>query len=211
MRTGTYEQYAAAMAGRDDFYIVDKGDYLVANYKSIMADFPSITEDMTDEERFDAELLRNCRGIIFDAKTKNVIRLPLHKFFNLGEREESRGDNFKPEDVVAVYDKLDGSMIAVFRLGERLVFGTKMGETHMTPDVTAYANRTPGIVEFAELCINGGYTPIFEYTAPKHRIVVNHLEEKLTLLAVRHMITGEYVDLRSLQQQYPYEILHVQP
>jgi RNA ligase len=176
-------------AHSDSFYIADKGDYLVANYASVMSAFPPLSDGPH------AAILRECRGLIFDAKSGNLIRRPLHKFFNLGEREESRGDNFKSEDIVGVYDKLDGSMIAPFMLNGEIRWGTKMGLTHMTPDVEDFVRRNPKYHELAKYMLNNKYpaTPIFEYMAPKHRIVVNHEEEKMALLAVRFIETGEYL------------------
>lgn len=178
-------------ASDGQFYISEKGDYLVANYAAIMTTFPPMDTEA-------GKILRECRGLIFDAKSGKIIRRPLHKFFNLGEKEDSRGDNFKPEDVVAVYDKLDGSMIAPFilrRPGEKMVrWGTKMGLTHMTPDVEAFVERNRGFEEFAIAMLSVDVQPIFEYMAPKHRIVVNHSEEKMELLALRHIYTGQYYD-----------------
>lgn len=175
-----------------EFYITDKGDYLVANYAAIMSTFPGM-------DTAAGAILRECRGMLFDGKTGKIIRRPLHKFFNLGEREESRGDNFKPEDVVAVYDKLDGSMIAPFFLNNeqgyhQVRWGTKAGLTHMTPDVEAFVEKHYNYAEFAIMMLAVDVQPIFEYMAPKHRIVVNHSEEKMELLALRHIFTGEYYD-----------------
>ncbi len=202
-------------ASDGQFYIAEKGDYLVVNYAAIMTVFPPMDTDA-------GQILRECRGLIFNAETGKIIRRPLHKFFNLGEKEESRGDNFKIirrplhkffnlgekeesrgdnfkiDDVVAVYDKLDGSMIAPFilrREGEKMVrWGTKMGLTHMTPDVEAFVDRNTNFEDFACMMLAVDVQPVFEYMAPKHRIVVNHPEEKMELLALRHIFTGQYYD-----------------
>lgn len=177
-------------ASDGQFYITDKDDYLVVNYAAIMTTFPPMDVE-------GGAILRECRGMLFCGKTGKIIRRPLHKFFNLGEREESRGDNFKPEDVVAVYDKLDGSMIAPFFLNQptrTLRWGTKAGLTHMTPDVEAFVARNPHYQTFAGMMQAVDVQLIFEYMAPKHRIVVNHSEEKMELLAMRHIFTGEYYD-----------------
>lgn len=179
-------------ASDGQFYITDKGDYLVANYAAIMTTFPPMDEE-------GGAILRECRGMLFDGKTGKIIRRPLHKFFNLGEREETRGDNFNPDDVVGVYDKLDGSMIAPFFLNNadgyhQVRWGTKAGLTHMTPDVEAFVARNEGYSSFAIMMLAVDVQPIFEYMAPKHRIVVNHDKEKMELLALRHIYTGMYYD-----------------
>jgi len=180
------------------FYIADKGDYLVVNYRSIMSIFPDLSVG------HEAAILRECRGMIFCAKTGKILRRPLHKFFNFGERMESRDIDLN--EIVAVYDKLDGSMVAPFFLNGDLVWGTKMGLTHMTDDLRSFVQRstmestlTSGKMmkkyhDFAGILISQrNMTPIFEYMAPKHRIVVNHPEETMSLLAVRDINTGEYM------------------
>lgn len=174
-------------ANDESFYIAEKDGYSVANYKSVMATFPDLaTGD-------DAYILRELRGIIFCNKTGDILRRPLHKFFNYGERAEYHADIMAQKKIVAVYDKLDGSMIAPFILDGEVRWGTKMGLTHMTPDVEAFVERNPRYGDFVQSCNAFKVTPIFEYMAPKHRIVVNHAAETMVLLAVRDMITGEYM------------------
>lgn len=180
-------------ANEESFYIAEKEGYSVANYKSIMAAFPDLA---TGE---DAYILRELRGIIFCNKTGDILRRPLHKFFNYSERAEYHADIMAQKKIVAVYDKLDGSMIAPFILNGEIRWGTKMGLTHMTPDVEAFVARNQKYHEMASKCLRGGLTPIFEYMAPKHRIVVNHVEETMTLLAIRYMDSGDYFGYDALE------------
>ena len=183
---------ALVEANDESFYIAEKDGYSVANYKSIMAAFPDLA---TGE---DAYILRELRGIIFCNKTGEILRRPLHKFFNYGERTEYHVDVMKTKKIVAVYDKLDGSMIAPFILDGKVRYGTKMGLTHMTPDVEAFVDAHPVYKLFVEECFTKNLTPIFEYMAPKHRIVVNHPSETMVVLAARDKNTGVY---------YPYDEL----
>lgn len=44
--------------------------------------------------------------------------------------------------------------------------------------------------------LDAGLTPIFEFTAPDNRIVIRYDESKLSMLAVRDNLTGEYLDRR---------------
>jgi RNA ligase len=49
-------------------------------------------------------------------------------------------------------------------------------------------------MDFLVACVDDGQTPIFEFTAPENRIVLRYNEPQLTLLAIREMVSGQYVD-----------------
>jgi len=61
------------------------------------------------------------------------------------------------------------------------------------------------------LCIdwtNKGYTPLFEYFSPDHRVVVNYGSPFLSLLALRHTILGHFLpynELKKTCQEYGVE------
>jgi len=55
------------------------------------------------------------------------------------------------------------------------------------------------------MCEVAGYTPIFEWTSRQQRIVIDYPEDRLVLLHVRNIETGEYasrVQVNDLAQQY---------
>lgn len=66
--------------------------------------------NISNGECFATPFEKECRGITFDRDGK-IVNRPLHKFFNLAEREEVLPQNLNWDDVVAVFDKMDGSMI----------------------------------------------------------------------------------------------------
>lgn len=70
-----------------------------------------------------------------------------------------------------------------------------MGLSEQAIAAEAFVARNPHYQDFAKWCIQNDITPIFEYTSPTNRIVLKYNEEKLTLLAARHMITGQYLDV----------------
>lgn len=195
------DQVREAIEGNEAFYIADKGDYLVVNYVSIITAFPPLT----DGEH--AKIMRELRGITFCAKTGEVLRRPLHKFFNYNQTAENHESILDAKKIVAVYDKLDGSMCAPFFLNGELRWGSKMGLTHIAPDMEAFVERSEVLstvpnskkmvkhyIDFAgRMLIHENMTPIFEYMAPKHRIVVDHKNETMVLLACRDRNTGEYM------------------
>lgn len=152
----------------------------------------------SDQGTFDTALTRECRGIAF-APDGTIVSRPLHKFFNLGEAPEVLLDKVLARpDLVGVYDKLDGSMIATAWLNGTLCWRSKQS---FTSDVVRLAEEYLAAPEqqalrnFAAQVASRGWTAIFELTHPMARIVVNPGPPRLRLLHVRDNITGAYLML----------------
>jgi T4 RnlA family RNA ligase len=200
-----------AIEGRSEFVVAVKDGYTVINYNVMMADtFPDVWQEVilhSDpdlicskyEENVEAALRRECRGIIFDTATGDILRRPFHKFFNVNEREETQEHRVNLSYVDTILEKLDGSMIAPFFNQGVLVFGTKMGATDVAKPVEEFADNNPHYIDFSRDLIDRGYTPIFEWCSRKQRIVLDYKEDQLILTAVRHIETGVYVDYSWLQ------------
>lgn len=188
-----------AIEGRDEFVVAEKDGYTVINYNVMMADtFPDVV--LADPDRPDlaavaryAMIRRECRGIIFDSKTGDIIRRPFHKFFNVNEREETQDHVVDLSRPHAILEKLDGSMIAPFIVNGEMIWGTKMGATDVAKPVEEFVEAHPNYRQFAEYAIEHGYTPIFEWCSRKQRIVLDYKEDQLILTAMRDMATGRYV------------------
>ena len=173
------------------FIRAEKDGYTVINY---ILNTPETFPDVEDDA---SAAMREFRGLIFDSVTGNLIRRPLHKFFNHGERLETQGLSF--EDSHVILEKLDGSMIAPFMTSDgKLRWGTKMGETDVSKQAEEFVNKNPEYVKFVELNIKNGVTPIFEWCSRKQRIVLDYSEDSLVLIAARHIKTGEYMDYETL-------------
>lgn len=197
-----------AIAGRDEFVVAEKDGYTVINYNVMMADtFPDIEveeksigsgplREQYDRDHYFRRVRRECRGIIFDSVTGDILRRPFHKFFNVSERDETQLSRLDFSNEHWIDIKLDGSMIAVFIHQGELIYGTKM----VAPDFNELVKQ---FVEAAEIdynsfcrdTIRAGYTPIFEFMHPQKRIVIDYGKPALTLLAVRNMVTGQYLQL----------------
>jgi len=167
----------------DGFIVMDKGDYKVIDYVHIGAGFDS------------HPVLVECRGLIFD-KSGNLIRRPLHKFWNAGERgvDLQSIDWTRPH---VITDKLDGSMIAPFILNGEVRFGTRAGITEHSLRCEA-KHLTPLIKHYCHDLIIGGFTPIFEWTSHENQIVLDYKEDTLTLLAIRSINNGIYLKRKHL-------------
>lgn len=165
-------------------------DYIGVNKQSNGATV--ICYNISNGDSFATPFEKECRGITFDRDGKIVSR-PLHKFFNLAERDEVLPQNLDWDSVTAVFDKMDGSMITagVFH-GEVFVKSKKSFESDVAVAALAYIRANQKYYDFIKHCADLDLTPIFEYTSPNNRIVLRYDDEKMTLLHVRHNITGEY-------------------
>lgn len=187
-----------AIEGRDEFVVAEKEGYTVINYNVMMADtFPPIDgrpEGIGADPLSDlyAMLRRECRGIIFDSKTGEILRRPFHKFFNVNERDETQDHSVDLSRDHHILEKLDGSMIAPFIVNGEMIWGTKMGATDVAKPVEEFVKNNPQYQVFASDLIAIGYTPIFEWCSRKQRIVLDYKEDQLILTALRHIQTGSY-------------------
>lgn len=180
--------------GNENFVIADKGDYFVVNYVRMGKDtHPPVEFGDMPGDYARAAILREARGLIFCSKTGELLSRPFHKFFNLGEREDvMEVDLSKPH---VIMEKLDGSMIRPFRVGDTIRWGTKMGVTDVAKQAEEFVAKNPHYQKFAEAAIHDGnsFTPIFEWCSRQQRIVIDYPEDKLVLLAVRDNFTGKYL------------------
>lgn len=151
-----------------------------------------------DSKTFDTPEAIECRGIAFDASGAIVSR-PLHKFFNVGEKDYLSPDRLiKQDDIAAIFDKLDGSMIATAWVDGKLAWRSKKSfNSDVVKLAIAYLDKPENkdLKDFSEIVASNGMTAIFELTHPEARIVVSQREPKMSLLHVRDNITGEYVML----------------
>lgn len=155
----------------------------------------------------DPELWKNpvnyeARGITFDADG-NIVSRPLEKFHNLGENQYTQ---FKDLDFTDAeyFEKIDGSMISSIVIGGKVYFKTKKS---FYSDVAQSCQKDFGdderYIDFCTFWYTQGVTPIFEYTSPMNRIVVDYgSEPKLTLLALRCNVTGYYLPRFMLTECY---------
>lgn len=172
-------EYAGAASG---------SAYTVINYAySDVETFPKVVDTAT-------AMRRECRGLVFDGYTGEILSRPFHKFFNVNEKEETQEHLEGILDGVA-YEKLDGSMVRPVKLASGIRWMTKMGITDTAMQAEVFVAKHPKYTKFASVCLANDITPIFEYIGPNNRIVVDYSEENLILLAMRHNHSGTYVNL----------------
>lgn len=180
-----------AIEGREEFVVAEREWGTVVNYVVMMVDsFPPITNE------FDA-IRRECRGLMFDRNGRIMARR-LHKFFNVNERDETQDRYIDLGKHHVILEKLDGSMITPIRVGDNLRFATKMGINEISMQAEVFVANHPEIYRFCDEMMSMEWTPIFEWCSRKQKIVIDHPEDRLVLLAIRDTISGEYMSYEDM-------------
>ena len=147
--------------------------------------------------------MRECRGLILDADTLEVVSFPFTKFFNYGEQHAVEID----WNTAHCEEKIDGSLIKVVNLGEnRFLISTngtidaskcEITNIVMSPfktygEMVKEGFKHYGLTEkdFPRL-FRPGFTYMFEITSPYNHIVVKYDETKLSFLGMRNNSTFE--------------------
>jgi RNA ligase len=178
---------------RKEFGIYEKeGGYTVINYNVAFEDtFPPV-------KTVEDAILRECRGIIFNTSDGSIMARRYHKFFNVGEREETSPQFVDLSKPHLILEKLDGSMITPLVVDGKIRWGTKMGLTDVALPVEEFVAQFPQYEECAAYFFAINATPIFEWCSRKQKIVVDYGKDELVLTAVRNNITGEYLSHKAL-------------
>jgi len=197
-----------AIEGRDEFIVAERDGFVVINYNVGFEDTFTIDDNdlMVNYGRAIPKgvMRRECRGIIFYPDGRLMSR-PFHKFFNVGEREETLMHNIDLSRPHVIMEKMDGSMIRSLDIHGNTRLGTKMGVT----DTSNAAERIATGEQFACLRVNmlRGTTLLTEYVSPENRIVIEYDKPELVLLAARDNRTGDYLDLSTVGDDFPFRVV----
>ena len=175
---------------RPEFKVMDKGWYTVINYMVAFEDTFSL---IRERSHYNMWVRRECRGLIFNTATGELISRPYHKFFNVGEREETQYGNINWNMPHVILEKLDGSMIRPIPTSEGFRLGTKAGITDVAMNAEVFIGDKPQYGTFIRAMIEGGMTPILEWCSRKNRIVVDYPEDQLILTGIRNLTKGNYL------------------
>ena len=135
----------------------------------------------------------NARGVMFNMSNPEnpvLVCLPLPKFFNY----EESGTDHSTGEIGTTMIKVDGSLLSTFmHKGELAVKTKSVMDSSQVYDTEKFLNLPENEALKAELTklTSLGFTVNMEYTAPFNRIVVRYDYEKLTLLSIRSLTTGE--------------------
>jgi RNA ligase len=176
--------------GREEFRVMQKDWYTVINYAVAFEDTFSLD---SEKSHYNMTVRRECRGLIFDTETGNIISRPYHKFFNVGEKEETQLNKINLYEPHVVLEKLDGSMIRPIPTPEGFRLATKAGVTDVAMNAEVFIADKPHYATFIHKCFQRNITPIFEWCSRKNRIVVDYPEDQLILTGLRYIFEGSYV------------------
>lgn len=146
---------------------------------------------------FNEEIVRECRGLIFDEDSYEPVCVPFYKFGNYGE-------SYCPEidwESAVILEKRDGSLIKVVKLGEDYLISTNGcidAFKAMMPDDVLCPYKSYGDLFMKAMgnrlaSLKEGFTYMFELTSPYNRVVIPYKDLEITLIGIR--------DNQSLQEQ----------
>jgi RNA ligase len=132
------------------------------------------------------DVTRQCRGLIWNVETLEVVARPFPKFFDLYETGERT-----PDCPPVAHEKLDGSLGILYRVDGAWSVATRGSfDSEQAVWATGHLRR-----RYGDLRVPAGVTPLVEVLYPENRIVVDHGREDLVLLGVIEVATGADVPL----------------
>ena len=149
--------------------------------------------------------MQDCRGIILEKGTWNVMSLAFRKFFNSEESNAAKID----WNTAKVLEKLDGTMIQVYYDWHDMTWyagttGTANGEGEVnnkngTTFNDLFWDTLNNKYIFNECLLNKDLIYVFELTTPYNIVVKPHGESSATLLTVRNRETLVELSGKDLQ------------
>jgi RNA ligase len=181
--------------GGEAFGVMERGPFRIINYHY---------QDPTTFSGPHEALRRECRGLVFDLETGLIINRRFHKFFNINEKPDTQHDVLDWSDQLhVVMQKVDGSMISPVFVGrdyDHVRWISKMGITDTAMRAEEFVATRPQYRDIASECLGRGYTPIFEWCSRRDRIVIDHPQDDLVLLAIRCNHTGAYLGRNAIEE-----------
>jgi T4 RnlA family RNA ligase len=199
----TLQETLEAIRHNDAFktYKTREGFTFVKYHSNDPDTFPDLNSAKDDQELRRFQILRECRGITFDAKGTCIARR-FHKFFNINEREETDCDKLDWDRPFYLIEKLDGSLVSPLLVGKDILFTTMAGFTEFTTSVDKYLLYAK-VIKYTEFCkemIKLGKTPLFEWCHSENPQVINYPRSHLTLLNIRDIDTGIYMKFDEIEK-----------
>lgn len=152
-------------------------------------EFPLAILNYTDKATYDRtwnDVTRKCRGLIYNCDTDEVVARPFEKFFNYGE---PWAPEFKHDDPVEVFDKVDGSLGIIHRQpdGQFAVATRGSFDSEQARWATEFLRR-----QYSNWESFDNVSTLVEIVYPGNRIVVDYGNiEDLYYLCSIHIPSGE--------------------
>jgi len=182
--------------GYEEIRVMEKDGCNVINYAVAFEE----TFLWDSDDPIGSAIRRECRGLVFDAVTGELISRPYHKFFNVGEKEETQIHEINFHEPHVVLEKLDGSMVRPIPTHDGFCLATRAGVTDVSMNAEEFIVDKPHYTQFINTAIQNNFTPIFEWVSRKNRIVIDYPEDNLILTAVRGNESGLYVSYSAIKE-----------
>lgn len=157
-------------------------------------------------------IVRQCRGIIIDKETLEIIHYPFYRFFNFDEVLEER-TQFNWDNAVAT-TKIDGSLFGIFTVKNKWNICTRSqigGYNNLTIGMLTFGDLFDKAIEpytrdefFAMLDKNIDYT--FELTSPYNQIVTPYTETNIWLIGARNKESFDELNIKDVYNAMPVEL-----
>lgn len=155
--------------------------------------------------------VRNARGLTLNQDSE-IVTIGFEKFFNYKQLEEYEqyDDDFKdkysrvaPKDIYKVWEKLDGTFIALGLDEDRFVSATSSStKTDFSKNAQDYFESLSTADALKTYMKENNLSLFFEYTSPRNQIVIPYQKEEYTLIGARHNDIEETRILRLDLEQF---------
>ena len=199
------------------FYLPTKEecDYIVENSKQFfrkdlnfngkeIAIYHYKQGDFEEFKKFNAWELR---ALTFVKNGKNWERfLGIHKFFELNQAPGWMVEDLIDKKVIKVQEKIDGTLVQPILIDGRVYFKSKLRfDSLQALRAQEIYESNENLKRYVNKKLSEGKIPLFEYVSPKTQVVMDYGSEKLILIQVRDLNTGEY-DLNFEEEAKEYGI-----
>lgn len=153
------------------------------------------------------EVTEQCRGLIFNPRTLEVLKRPFRKFYNYDEPQAPR---IQGNEEVVAYDKMDGSLGIIYRMpsGELGVATRGSFTSEQAVWATQWLQNHKAYPRFAFNTWDH-ITDVFEIVYSENRIVVSYPFEGMVYLNSLDNVTGRaffaphlWSDMRQTTEMY---------
>ena len=119
--------------------------------------------------------------------------LGIHKFFELNQAPGWMEEDLIDKKVIKVQEKIDGTFVHPVLINGRVYFKSKLRfDSFQAKRAQDIYETDENLKKYVDKKLKEGKIPLFEYFSPKTQVVMDYKEEKLVLIQLRNLQTGEY-------------------
>jgi len=132
--------------------------------------------------------------------------LAIHKFFELNQAPGWMEEDLIDKKVIKVQEKIDGTFLHPILINGEIYFKSKLSfDSIQAKRANEIVKQNKNLKEYILKKFKENKIALFEYISPKTQVVMDYGVEKLILIQVRDLNTGEY-DLEFEKEAKEYNI-----